>query len=178
MSLNYIDIILLVPLAIGLVRGLFKGFIKEVFGLLAIVLGILVSYFYADDLAAYLRTSFENAGSWLDILSYLITFSLTALAINLLAKYLTNLSKLMALGLINRLVGGLFGFLKVLLIFMLIIHLFGPWLENLRKQSPEWQKSKVYELIYDYSFIPGSLFEQAAEKIEEQEFDFPTLETP
>ncbi len=72
MSLNYIDIILLVPMAVGLVRGLFRGLIREVLSLAAIIVGILASYYYADDLSSYLRVTFSDAGDWLEIVSYLM----------------------------------------------------------------------------------------------------------
>ena len=177
-SLNYVDIILLVPLALGLVRGLFKGFIREVLGLAALVLGIGASYYYAGDLASYLRVSYTSAGQWLDILAYLMVFTLTVIVVNLMARYLTSVSKMLALGLVNRLVGGLFGLAKVMLVLMLILHLFGPWLVDWRQQIPEWKNSIVYDLLEEYSVIPGSLFDEAAEKVESPDFDFPTLETP
>ena len=178
MSLNYIDIILLVPMAVGLIRGLFKGFIKEVLGLAAIVLGIAAAYFYAGPLADYLRSSLEDAGQWLDILSYIIVFSLSVILVNLIARYLTSVTKLLALGLVNRLAGGIFGLAKVLLILMLIIHLFGHWLQDWRSTVPEWRESSVYSLIEEYSVIPGSLYDKAAEELDKKEWDFPTLETP
>lgn len=178
MSLNYVDIILLGPMAIGMVRGLFKGFIKEVLGLAAIVLGIGASYYYSGELAEYLRISFEDAGKWLDILSYLIIFSVTVIVVNLLARYLTSVSKLIALGLVNRIAGGMFGLAKVILVMMLFLHLFGTWFTDWRNDVPEWKNSIVYDLIEEYSVIPGSLFDKAAEEIEERDWDFPTLETP
>lgn len=178
MSLNYVDIILLVPMAVGLVRGLFKGFIKEVLGLAAIVLGIAASYYYSDDLAEYLRISFEDAGKWLDILSYLIIFSITVIGVNLLARYLTSVSKMIALGFVNRIAGGVFGLAKVILIMMLFIHLFGAWFTDWRSGVPEWEESSVYDLVEEYSVIPGSLFDKATEEFEQRDWDFPTLETP
>lgn len=178
MSLNYVDIILIVPMAFGLIRGLFRGFIREVLGLAAIAIGIAASYFYAAELAAYLRISFPNTGQWLDMLSYLMIFTLVVIVINLLARYLTNVSRLLALGLINRIAGGLFGLCKVLLILMLTLHLFGPWLENWRNQVPKWKQSSVYDLLEEYSIIPGSLFAKASEVLDNESFDFPTIETP
>ncbi len=178
MSLNYVDIILLLPMLFGLVRGLFKGFIREVLGLTAIVLGIAASYYYADDLASYLRISLPDAGAWLDIVSYATIFTLTLIAMNLIARYLTKVSKLMALGLINRLAGGIFGFAKIVLILMLILYLFGPWLSNWRAQVPEWKNSGVYDVLEENSMIPGDLYEKARESIHQEEFDFPTIETP
>lgn len=178
MSLNYVDIILLVPVAVGLVRGLFRGLIKEVLSLAGLVLGVVVAYLYADLLAESFRNSFSTSGSWIDILSYIILFALTVIIVNLLAKYLTSVSKVLALGFLNRLAGGAFGMLKVLLILMLILHLFGPWLAQWRKEVPEWKKSQVYDLLEEYSFIPGDLFDKASEEIEQKEWDFPTIETP
>jgi membrane protein required for colicin V production len=178
MGLNYIDIILSVPMAIGMVRGLFKGFIKEVLGLTGIILGIAASYYYSGDLAAYLRISLENAGKWLDIISYLVLFSVTVIGVNLLARYLTSVSQMIALGLVNRIAGGMFGLAKVILVMMLIIHLFGHWFAHLRGNFPIWQESSVYDLLEEYSIIPGNLFEKAAEEFEDKNLDFPTLETP
>ena len=45
--MNYLDIILIIPLAYGLVQGLRKGLIKEIAGLLAIILGIYLARYFS-----------------------------------------------------------------------------------------------------------------------------------
>ena len=54
MSLNWLDILILVPLLAGLVRGLMRGFISEVMGLAVVMLGVLGSRLFASPCAACL----------------------------------------------------------------------------------------------------------------------------
>lgn len=114
-----LDLVVL-GLVLGLAaRGLWRGFINDLSGLLGLVLG----YFFARPLSAKLEpilASFiENPGLRSGISFYLSLFAIY-LAVVLLGKIATKLSKLVLLGWLNRLLGAASGLLKGLLLASLL----------------------------------------------------------
>ncbi len=143
--MNYLDIIILLPLVYGLIRGIMRGIVQEVFALLGIILGIVVARMYAGSVAAWL----QQVSTWdvqlLRPIAAFAIFMVVAIACNLLARLLTKLFKLISLGWLNRLAGGLFGALKWIIIVAIIITCIDMLDEVLHFIQPELkQSSKCY----------------------------------
>jgi membrane protein required for colicin V production len=119
-----VDYILIALAAVFIVRGLIKGLIREILGLISIIAGFVVAYAFSNEVSTYLNRLIHNEHGSI-ILAYAALFILTTLIINYFAKALTSLSKAVSLSFINRLLGGLFGFIKALLILLLIWYLVG-----------------------------------------------------
>lgn len=166
--MNYVDILLLIPLAYGLIRGLLKGLIHEIASLASIVIGLLLAYHFSDDLALFLSNQLNEDGGWVKILAYLLIFVGVAIILQVISYIITKMLNLLALGMINRLLGGIFGLGKILLVLLLLIFLLDPYLENLRKDNEAWQQSIIYDELRRYSDIPGELLTRfREERIEE-----------
>ena len=120
--MKYLDIVILIPVVFGIIMGLKRGIVKEVFAITGIVLGIVVSRAYAGEAAVWLN---DQVSTWdinlLRPIAAFIIFIAVAVICNLLAYLLTKLFKLIALGWLNRLVGGLFGAFKWVLIVSVIV---------------------------------------------------------
>lgn len=119
--MNYLDIIILLPLVYGLIRGIMRGIVKEIFAIVGIILGIVVARIYAGDLAEWLHQLSTWDVALLRPIAAFVLFMAVALACNALAALLTKLIKLISLSWFNRLIGGLFGMLKWALILIVII---------------------------------------------------------
>lgn len=122
--MNYIDIILGIFLLLGLVRGFMKGFFVELAALVALIAGIFgaihFSYFAAD----YLSEKVSWDENTINLASFAITFIIIIIAISLAGKLLTKLANLIALGILNKLLGGAFGLLKMAFIASVVILFF------------------------------------------------------
>lgn len=121
--MNYIDIIILLILVYGAVRGFFKGLIVEVFTLLGLVLGIFLAMKYSVYAENVLRDFLNVSEPYLHPVGLAVTFLLVAVVTYLLGKMLTKLVDVIALGIPNKLLGMVFGVLKyfVLICFVLMI---------------------------------------------------------
>lgn len=123
--MNYIDILLLLPLLYGAYRGFSKGLIIEVATLLGLILGVFISVKYSIYVENFLRDFLNIASIYLSYIALAITFLLVIILIYLLGKLLTKLIDIVSLGLVNKLFGTLMGILKAFLIIcvlLLIIH--------------------------------------------------------
>ena len=84
--MNILDIIILVPIAYGLVRGLIKGFVHELTSLVAIAAGVVGAKIWAPALAVQLATWFNMQSNVAQPVSYLLLFIAIALCLHLVGK--------------------------------------------------------------------------------------------
>lgn len=119
--MSYLDIIIVIPVIYGIIRGVMRGIVMEVFAIVGIILGIVVARVYAGDAATWLQQVSEWDINLLKPIAAFVIFILVAIACRLLAQLLTKLFKLISLGWINRLVGGIFGAVKWIIIIAVII---------------------------------------------------------
>ncbi len=146
--MNYLDIILVIPLAYGLVQGLRKGLIKEIAGLIAIILGIYLARYFSLPASQALIEMTGWAANICTPLAYALVFIAVSLSISALSYMLSKIIGAIMLGWLNRLLGAIFGVVKmtlllsVILNFLLIMNQFVPI-----KEKPIVQQSLLYSPI-------------------------------
>ncbi len=110
--MNPIDIVALICIAIGAFRGFRNGVIKEVTGLLGLIIGVWaglrLSFLFAD----YYRDNFDILENYIPLLAFLTAFLLGVLAAWLSGKLLNRFVNSIALALPNKLGGVVFGAAK------------------------------------------------------------------
>ena len=117
--MNPFDILIIVILGYSLVRGLFRGLVKEVSSLIGVLGGFYAAYTYYKVLAGLLAGLIHDT-SYLYILSFLIIFSGVLIIVGVLGviiKYVLNIS---FLGWADRIGGVVFGVLKGILIVSIL----------------------------------------------------------
>ncbi len=110
--MNVLDIVITVLLAIGLVRGVLKGFFVEVASLISLILGVYVASHFSHYVGNYLVKYITLEEQYLKLISFAVTFILVVLGVALLGKFITKIADVASLGLLNRIAGGVFGALK------------------------------------------------------------------
>lgn len=123
--MNYVDILILLPLLYGAYKGFSKGLIIEVATLLGLVLGVFIAIKYSSYTEDFLRDFLDISSGYIAYIALSITFLLVAIVIYLFGKLLTKLVDVISLGLINKLMGTLLGLLKyfvVVCVILLIVH--------------------------------------------------------
>ena len=120
--MNILDIIILIPILYGMVRGFFKGLVGEITSLVAIILGIVGAKLWANEVSHKLLQLFEMNEQVAQCLSYVLIFITIAITLNLLGKIIEKFLNSIALGGINKLLGTLFGGIKLLLIVSVILN--------------------------------------------------------
>ena len=122
--MNLIDSICLIILIYGSYKGFKNGIVGEVLSFLGILLGIYLSKTYYLVIDEYLVTVFDSTNQLVSIISVILIFSVTIILSKILSKVITKALNVMALGLLNKLIGSLFGLLKYLLILCIITFIF------------------------------------------------------
>ena len=122
--MGVIDIVLGALILFGLVRGFMKGLFVEVASLVALIAGVYGAIHFSSFAADFLQTKTEWAEQTINITAFAVTFVIIVLAIGLAGKALTKLADFAALGIINKLAGGVFGALKIALILSIVLNVF------------------------------------------------------
>ena len=122
--MTILDIILAALLCIGLVRGFLKGFFVEVASLIALIAGIYGAIHFSYYVADLLMDHVEWNEKTINITAFAITFIIIVLLVALAGKALTKLANFAALGFLNKLLGGVFGLLKIGLILSILLIIF------------------------------------------------------
>jgi membrane protein required for colicin V production len=146
--MNYLDIIILVVIALLVIRGIMKGFIISLASLIALALGIYIAVNFSNYLDGVLIENFNPSRSWLPILSFTITFLIVVIAVMLLAKALEKLVDIAGMGIINHVFGGIFGLVKGILfvsVILFIISSYDP------KEKLITHKTRQESILYGYA---------------------------
>jgi len=135
-----VDILLLVILAVGFVSGLVSGAVKQVISLAAFVAGFVIACLYYQDLGAVLG-SVMPMPAFCQVVAFLLLWVIVPIVARLLGALLTSLlDGLLAMGFVNRLLGGVLGAAKYALVLGAFIWLFSS-LDLLSEET--MQESKL-----------------------------------
>ena len=114
--MNIFDIIIAALLLFGFVRGLMKGLFVEVASLVALIGGVYGAIHFSYFIADFLKESVSWSEEYISLAAFAGTFVVIIVIIALLGKMLTKLADFASLGIINKILGGVFGALKIGLI--------------------------------------------------------------
>jgi membrane protein required for colicin V production len=118
--MTVVDWIIVVVLAAAVLTGIARGFFRSAFSLVGLVLGLVVAAWNYWRLAAVLKImihSVEIANAIAFAVIALLVMALAAILGSLLAKFFEKVG----LGCLDRLAGGIFGFIEGLVFVMVAI---------------------------------------------------------
>ncbi len=118
--MNLLDYVLLVILGYCLVRGVFRGLIKELSAIVGVLGGFYAGYSYYPRVGHYLSHWVANPG-YLNIISFFIIFLSVFLVVSFVGVILKYLMNIAFLGWTDRISGAVFGALKGVLITLVLI---------------------------------------------------------
>ena len=134
---NGFDWFVVVLLATSMAISLWRGFSREALSLAGWLVAFIVANLLADDFTPLLAGLIENlTGRY--IVAWSLVFVLTLLACGLLAKVFSRVVRASGLGLLDRLLGTVFGFLRGLVIVLAIVFV-------LRDLVPPRDQQVLYE---------------------------------
>ncbi|MBI4496231.1 MAG: CvpA family protein [Deltaproteobacteria bacterium] len=135
--MNSLDIAFLILIGVSTLYSLWRGLVREIFSLLAIILGFLGAGYGYSHPASWLR-GWGLGPTAAQILGFAVLFLILALAISLLGRFLSGMMKRMDLSWADRLGGAAFGLLKGVLfvaVILLVLTAFLPVRSQVLAQS-------------------------------------------
>lgn len=145
--MNLLDFILFIPLAYFIYKGYRKGIIVELLSFIALIIAIIGSMKLT---LSIINVSGVGTNSpYIVYVAYFLVFLAIFILILLFSKLLDRLVKSAQLGFFNRLTGALFGAMKVIFTFSLLL-----WLTVQVDIFPENIDEKSFSVRYFKNFAP------------------------
>lgn len=161
--MNVIDIIIAVILIFAAVRGFMTGLFSAIASLVAIVAGVFCAIHFSYYVEYALNDSVLDWSHQTNkIVAFAVTFLVVVLGVIFVGKLLTKLADITALGLLNKIMGGIFGALKWSLLLSVIFLLF----DKFNKTIPFVDKKMLNNSVLYYpvkSMVP-TLFPSIMDK--------------
>lgn len=115
--MNFIDILIILLLLFAIWRGFKKGFIVELFTLLAVFAGLYAAVHFSDYISVRLKKDAGWDWEYVPVVAYAICFLAVGAMVYFGGKMLEKVIKVVQLSLVNRIAGSVFSvFTMVLLI--------------------------------------------------------------
>lgn len=150
--MNYIDIIILLFLLFGAFRGFSKGLVIEVATLAGLILGVYISIRYSSYTEGILRDFMNITSEYISYIALAVTFIVVVVGVYILGKLLTKLVDIISLGLVNKLLGTLFGVVKYFIIVCVLLMIVDALNEKFQFISEEAiQKSLLFQPFLNFA---------------------------
>ncbi len=121
--MNIFDFIIAAIIVYCVIRGIFRGIIKEASSIIGVLAGLYAAYTYYPGLSQDLL-GFKNlfsSGEYVDIISFLLLFTLVFLMVGALGILIRVLLKIVFMSWVDRLFGGVFGFIRGFMIASMLV---------------------------------------------------------
>ena len=148
--MNYLDILITVSLLYGLIKGFSSGLIKEVTSLLALFIGVYIAINFSEYLEPKFSDILNSYQQFAPVLSFGILFLVSFLCIKMTGIFVDRITKALALGIFSRIFGGVFGLLKVVVIFSFLLFFIADY-NLVKKQTKE--ESVLFEHLTNISKV-------------------------
>ena len=170
--MNAIDIICLVIILFLMLLGLWQGFFRGIFRLVAWAGGIVGAYFACDLLSDFISSTLQASAFSTKLVCMCIGFLVPFLLFLFIGRVLNHLTEGTTVGRVDRILGGIFGVIKALLIcfvLLTILHLFpfGGIIPETRDTAFAYDAYKGTLELMGYSSQPVNLLEVAEQKASE-----------
>ncbi|MDR0660641.1 MAG: CvpA family protein [Prevotellaceae bacterium] len=144
--MNIIDLVILAILIWSIVSGFSKGFVVQVFSLAALFIGVYCAYKLSGFVAGFISESLSTDPTFTDIIAFTITLVGVWILIYMLGKIVHQIVQTVMLGLVNRILGAAFAFLKITLILSILFIVFENLNTGMKMVSQETiDKSFTYK---------------------------------
>lgn len=114
--MEFIDILIGGFLLYGFLRGIWNGLFVELASFLSLLIGIWAALKFSNTLNLMIQSIVSWSPKTIMVVSFALTFILVFIAITMLAKVFTTLFSFAGLGIFNKILGGVFGIFKMVLI--------------------------------------------------------------
>ena len=118
----YLDIFIGIILIFALVRGLMNGFVKELASTIGFLLGLFVAATCYQTLGEYLTVDGSEVNMFTSIVAFLLLWIIVPIIFGLLATLITKALDLTALGIANRIGGGILSMAKYLVLLSCVLN--------------------------------------------------------
>lgn len=147
--MNFLDIIIAVPLAYFIYKGWRRGLIFELATLVGIVCGCYAAIHFSAWVAQLLSLKGESAL----LIAFFVTFVAVLLLAAVLGKAVEGFVKLVKVGKLNNLLGSVFGMMKCLVVLSVLLNMLTLVDDQAHIITPE---TKEHSMLFQPTYKTGN----------------------
>lgn len=151
--MNYIDFIILIAVVVGIVQGAFKGFVHEIASLAAFVFGIWGAVLFSGAMETYLCHRWGLNNPHIQSIAFFITFLIIVVAVQLLGILIDTVVKASSMGVVNRVLGAVFGLIRALVVMGVIV----LFVERIHQKFTIVPKDDIQNSTFYQPLVKGAL---------------------
>ena len=119
--MNYLDMVLVIPLVYGFFTGFSRGIVREVTSLVSLIIGLYIAINFSFYVEAYLEGALKEHKALIPVISFALVFAATLGIIKLLGNLIEKITNALALGILSKLTGAIFGSIKIAVLLSVLI---------------------------------------------------------
>ncbi len=129
--MNPFDIAIIVVISFCLIRGAFRGIIKEASSIVGVIAGVWAAYSYHESLSQIIGKVGQifPSSSYVNIFSFLVLFCLVFAAVSALGVLIKYLLKIVFLAWVDKICGAGFGLIKGFMIVSVLLLILTTFLD-------------------------------------------------
>lgn len=141
------DFVVIAIFLVSVLIGLWRGFLYEVLSVLGWPLAFVTSNMYAEQLGALLPIDHDMLRL---VVAYALVFTVVMLVWGVLVWGISKLLKAIGMGLLDRLLGGMFGVLRAVLLVVAVV-----WLAGMTEipERPFWKGATTSKAAEDVALL-------------------------
>jgi membrane protein required for colicin V production len=122
--MNIFDVIIVMPVAFFAWLGYRNGLVREILGLVGVVLALFIGFQYAGPATNWFNTETVEKSEYLPYFAFIIIFIVILILIRLTIFFMEEFLSVLMLSVPNRILGSLFGILKAALFISIALIIF------------------------------------------------------
>lgn len=147
-SLNTLDYIILIMLLIGLLTGYAQGVIRQAFGLGGLLGGLVCGALLYKPAALFLQDVVDMSDEVAQVVAFIVILLIVPIVFSIVGNLLSKFVRIISLGFVDRLLGGIFGVLKFFIVIGLCIQLMEmTGVADKVIRNSEKKESRLYEQV-------------------------------
>ncbi|TVQ10217.1 MAG: CvpA family protein [Balneolaceae bacterium] len=160
--MNLFDIIIVMPVAFFAWLGFRNGLVRELLGIVGVVLALFIAFQYAGPATNWFNTETVENSQYLPYFTFIIIFIVILILIRLTIFFMEEFLSVLMLSVPNRILGSIFGILKASLFISIALIIFDsvevPEKETRDTSLTYYTLIEVAPKAYDLAafFYPGA----------------------
>jgi membrane protein required for colicin V production len=166
--MNYLDLIIAIPLAWGAWKGWQRGIIFEIAMLIGMILGLYIAFKFSGMFQGVVGNNVKGSGSMLPYLTFFLVFIAVVILMVLLGRFLEGILKITKLTPVNQVLGAIAGSLKFALAISVLLSVLRPVDAKMGLLSAKTKSgSFLYKPILNVSHLIYPALKDIKEEFEE-----------
>lgn len=117
------DIVILIIAIVSVILGIKNGFIRQLSGLLSLILGVYLAFRFSSLLSPHIAEWIKTSETFINIISFSLIFLAVVFLIYLVGRGVEKIVKITMMGWLNMLLGAIFSLFKTILILSILLFL-------------------------------------------------------